>query len=465
MEFKIISHACLKIVSKNKTLIIDPWITEDVYNHAWSHFPKPVIKQKEIERVDYIYLTHWHFDHFHKPSLERFNKNTTTVLVPQFPVSFLKKNLEKIGFKQVIEIPHQGHFYLHDDFKIVSTQISHQDDSVIDIEVEGVILVNLNDAHPMPSAWRTFQKRLPRIDFCFRSHSSAWSYPGCFSFEDSKDRIPAGKEEYITAFVHAMKILKPKYAIPFASGVCHLHREVKDLNGDLVSPLEVQAYFKKKSLPGTELKLMPPGSTYSKDKGFFIKNLPELKTGFPAYRKLKEKQLKKIYALEEKETVTFAVFENYFKQFSSSLVFFIRPLLNITFAFKVKGKKEYWIFSFQKGQSYKQTTMPQNGTVLIYIHPSVLKSNFLDGTYANIDISKRWRVYVKKGGLKKFLIAHNLLVLYEGGYFSYKHILTFRFFLRMMRRYQELLDYSKLAFRVFLKKDMKSIANEVVKTD
>ena len=230
-----------------------PWLNEPAYWSAWWHCPTPIYGD-DIFTADYVYITHWHFDHFDPKTLKKFDLERTTVMVPQFPVSGLKHQLEQIGFKHIVEMVHGQKMPLGDDFSLTSYQVSFQDDSVAVVEADGAVLVDLNDAKPLPSTWRTFRGRYPKPDFMLRSHSPAWSYPTRYSFEDPADRLPVDAKTYMEAFVAAAQQLRPRYAIPLASGVCHLHKEVMDENRFLVSALDMQEYFEKNAsrVPGTQ---------------------------------------------------------------------------------------------------------------------------------------------------------------------------------------------------------------------
>ena len=85
MEFRIVSHACLDITAGGKRLVIDPWLNEPTYWSSWWHCPPPVFGA-DIFSADYVYITHWHFDHFDPKTLRKFQK-TTTAVVPKFPIS------------------------------------------------------------------------------------------------------------------------------------------------------------------------------------------------------------------------------------------------------------------------------------------------------------------------------------------------------------------------------------------
>ena len=93
MEFRIVSHACLDVKASGKRLVIDPWLNEPTYWSSWWHCPPPIFGD-DIFGADYVYITHWHFDHFDPKTLKKFGKSTTAV-VPKFPISGLRQQLER----------------------------------------------------------------------------------------------------------------------------------------------------------------------------------------------------------------------------------------------------------------------------------------------------------------------------------------------------------------------------------
>ncbi len=184
MEFTIVSHACLDVRAKGKRLVIDPWLNEPTYWSAWWHAPPPVFDDG-IFNADYIYITHWHFDHFDPRTLKKFSKQTT-VMVPKFPISGLPDQLRNVGFERIIELDHGKTIRLADGFEFTSYQITFQDDSAAVIQADSVTLFDLNDSKPLPSTWKTFRTKYPKVDFMLRSHSPAWSYPTRYTFEEPR---------------------------------------------------------------------------------------------------------------------------------------------------------------------------------------------------------------------------------------------------------------------------------------
>ena len=182
MEIELVSHASIKIKNlKEKVLLTDPWFISPVFWGSWFLCPEPKISENIYQNTNFIYLTHWHFDHFDYKTIRNFSKNVK-FYVPKFPSSIMKQELNKLGFFNVFEMENKKEYLLDDNFSIISHQIEHHDDSALIIKVDNKVIVNLNDAKPLPSSWKWLKKNFENPDFLFRSHSIAWSYPTKYIF-------------------------------------------------------------------------------------------------------------------------------------------------------------------------------------------------------------------------------------------------------------------------------------------
>mgnify|MGYP000713333759 CR=1 FL=1 len=72
------------------------------------------------------------------------------------------------------------------------------------------------------------------FDFALRSHSSA-NDRVCYKIKNS-DEIFDNPLHYSRSFKLFMDNLKPKYAVPFASNHCHLHKDVRHFNEIINDP-------------------------------------------------------------------------------------------------------------------------------------------------------------------------------------------------------------------------------------
>lgn len=447
MRFNIISHACFEAEAHRKVVVVDPWIVGSVYWDSWWHYPPPLLTEKTL-RADFIYLTHWHFDHFHAPSLQRFNRSAH-ILMPKFPVSMMMDQLRTIGFDQVTELEHGVPFDLAPGFTLTSYQIQYQDDSIAVIEADGVTLMDLNDAKPLPLTWQQLRKKHPTVDFMLRSHSPAWSYPSCYEFEEPSEVIPIDSTSYTRSFVKAAEIVQPRFAIPFASGVCHLHRDTLNRNRDLVTTDELSAYFNHHQPRRGELVVMPPGSSWSSEKGFELTPEPqELSIYVEEAAILVQDSLSARYAMEDEATLDTVAFVAFFEQFFHATRL-IRIFLNVVWVFVIRGgaqgDEQCWVLDFRKQQLRRVEAEPTEFTARITVNPSVLNEAIRDRIFTNIDIAKRWRVYVRRGGLTPHLIMTVLISLFEAGYFEARDLFRWRTAAGIVRRWREAIDYVRLA--------------------
>jgi Beta-lactamase superfamily domain len=454
MEFRIVSHACLDVTAGGKRLVIDPWLNEPTYWSSWWHAPPPEFGD-DIFSADYVYITHWHFDHFDPKTLRKFGKSTTAV-VPRFPVSGLKQQLESIGFERIVELRHGERIALGENFSLTSYQVSFQDDSVAVVEADGIVLVDLNDAKPLPSTWRHFRAKYPRPDFMLRSHSPAWSYPTRYTFEDPSDRLPVDAKTYMEAFVAAAQQLRPRYAIPFASGICHLHKEVRDENRFLVSAPEMRTYFQANAAraPQTSLVVMPVGSRWSSQSGFALTNnlVDDMVAYAEARAQSESERLEKNYRSESTKEVSFSDFSKYFGKFFRATRLLPSAVRKARWVFTVDTpQKEYWTVDFGKATIERSPQMPQVYDSVVSVNPAVLSGSLRNDVFTNVDISKRWRVHINRGSAMRHFIVTNLLLLYEAEYLSPKRLFSWRFITGYARRFPEVVDYVKLAFHTATK--------------
>ncbi len=62
------AHACLEILHKSFSLLMDPWLCGPAFLGAWTLYPPPIVDVATF-RPNAIAITHEHPDHFHEPTL------------------------------------------------------------------------------------------------------------------------------------------------------------------------------------------------------------------------------------------------------------------------------------------------------------------------------------------------------------------------------------------------------------
>jgi len=441
MRFTVIGHACLFIETGAQRILVDPWLSGSCYWRSWWHFPPNTPIRQEFLEPDYVYLTHHHFDHFHYPSLRRIAK-TARVLIPRFGVDVMRAEVEHLGFKDVVEMPHGEPLTLEGGTRVASYQYG-PDDSAFVVERDGVVLADLNDCKIKGPAAGPMLKTFGPPTFVFKSHSFAQAYPSCYDIKDPADAKLMTREDFLETFVDALRELRPKYAIPFASMVAFLHPESRHSNQWAVRPPEVVAAANASDIAATtKTVLMVPGDTWSSDTGFALQpnNYYEKQDEWIA--RLVAASAPKLQQEEDEErdkSLTFEQFERHFGGFARALppliwLALVRPMV---FYAASDVEAPYWVIDFRRRRVTRSSAPPPNYAAIVRLREAVLADAIEKNVVAFAHISMRVKIDLAPGGVQTDFLFWGLLSLHELGYFPLHKALTPRALRVLWRRRAE----------------------------
>lgn len=250
MNFKIeyICHSCLHIETDDTSLVIDPWFKGSAYCNQWFLFPLPV-DLKKLSNVKNILFSHGHEDHLHSESLSELPNNAEVF----FPYQWRNGVKEFFSAKHfhLTEAESFTSYRLSPSTKI--TYIAFALESVIVIEIDGYVIVNLNDAlnshHENVVQWfiSRLKKRWKKIDLLFSGWSGAGYFPNMVHYK-TKDDVETGKrrEQYFANhFCKIVRQLQPAAAVPFAPGFVLLKKDRQWINEVKFPRGIISDYYKK----------------------------------------------------------------------------------------------------------------------------------------------------------------------------------------------------------------------------
>lgn len=270
MKIQALSHAGLRIAAGGKELICDPWLLGSCYWRSWWNYPPVPRALVDSLKPDFIYITHIHWDHFQGPSLKVFPKETMIIL-PYDRYDRMRRDLNSLGFHNIVELRNGERRELAPGFAIRSYHINPTiTDSAVVIEADGHVILNANDAKLAGLPLRQLLAKYPKIDFCFRSHSSA-NGRVCIKVTDEPDVVVDDNDHYLRAFSLFMQQVNPRYAVPFASNSCLLNDDVFHLNHLVQTPHIAKEYFDRFAAETglkTKLQIMLPGDSWDSETGF-----------------------------------------------------------------------------------------------------------------------------------------------------------------------------------------------------
>jgi len=332
MEFQTLSHAGLRVEAGGVELVCDPWLLGSVYWRSWWNYPPVPKSLVQSLKPDFIYLTHLHWDHFQADSLKLFPADTP-ILVPYDRYERMTRDLKAVGRTNVREVRHGERVVLGPQLAITSFHFSPIiTDSAVVIEAGDQVLFNANDAKLAGLPLQQVIKRFPKVDFCFRSHSSA-NPRACYHVTDAPDEELDDNEHYLRAFALFMARVKPRYAIPFASNSCLLHDDVYAMNALVQTPLAVRDHFgrfREERGLATEVQIMTPGDRWNSETGFHLQNgdwFERRDERVAEYRERVQPTMAKQAALEARVSVPFKQVERFFADLSKKIPgVMMRPL-------------------------------------------------------------------------------------------------------------------------------------------
>ncbi|HXE52811.1 MAG TPA: Rieske 2Fe-2S domain-containing protein [Tepidisphaeraceae bacterium] len=139
------AHACLEFRRRGFSLITDPWLVGPAFLGAWTHYPPSPVDVDSL-KPDVIWISHEHSDHFHEPTLKRFDR-ATPIYLPDFPNRRMVTRLYELGFTQVVAMPFGGSFNIGGGMTLTCFEPgSLWNDAVVLIDIDGFRFLNLNDA-------------------------------------------------------------------------------------------------------------------------------------------------------------------------------------------------------------------------------------------------------------------------------------------------------------------------------
>lgn len=145
LTIRLLAHACLELSFNGFTLLTDPWLDGLAFLGSWAPYPAPANSAADL-RPDAILITHEHSDHFHEPTLRKFERHTT-VYVPDFPNQRLQARLAVLGFTDVRVIRFGDETPLAPQWSLTAFEPSSLwNDAMVLIDIDGFKVFNVNDA-------------------------------------------------------------------------------------------------------------------------------------------------------------------------------------------------------------------------------------------------------------------------------------------------------------------------------
>ena len=215
-KITLVGSAALLIEWEGFNILTDPWIKGLCMLDSWVNYPPSKIKVDELPKIDAIWISHEHSDHFHIPTLMEFDKNIP-IYVPDYDEKRLERKLRQIGFKKVISMIPEKNYKLSSKINAISFSRGHVfTDSILYLQLGNFSLLNVNDAG---FNWliRNFVGNVDMVCIQFRPISA---YPATWTHLDDETKIQINKKRsygYLRMMKQIVEFTNAKYLVPIAS--------------------------------------------------------------------------------------------------------------------------------------------------------------------------------------------------------------------------------------------------------
>lgn len=233
--------ACVKIVTKDTSILCDPWFTPGIHGGTWYQFPKLTSFLELIGDIDFIYISHLHEDHYDPISLshilssieKQYKKIPEILISTRTNFNHLLKIMQRDGFNPVVgDFFECGNtsFYLQEDYKEGDPG---NVDSLLVVRTLDHCVVNMNDVPYDPDFTPELVSKLniKSPDILLTAHCGAGPYPQMYFDEIYLSRMHLDKLFFnIQKFKSMINAFEPSYVIPFAadyllgSGLSHFNQ-------------------------------------------------------------------------------------------------------------------------------------------------------------------------------------------------------------------------------------------------
>jgi hypothetical protein len=259
----LLNHASLKIRIAGVSMLTDPWFWGTCFKDGWGLGTENPAALDEARSSDLLWISHFHGDHLHVPSLKALaGLNASILVLANNSVNFsMAEAMRRIGFRNVVSLPERSPFRAADGLELLRIPATGIDNMLIMRTQDGVIL-NYNDCNLPYRAIRSLAAKIGPIDVLLNNYNIA-----CKLVEAPAPEARQVKFRQLDGFKRTVDLFAPRWVVPFAS--LHYFRapESQDHNEMLLTAAEVAAVDPRVVPVEVGDRVVFDGTSFRLDKG------------------------------------------------------------------------------------------------------------------------------------------------------------------------------------------------------
>jgi hypothetical protein len=257
IEIQLVSHASVLLKMGDSIIWTDPWLFGKAFNESWSLYPARTYEATFLDRVQYLWISHEHPDHFHIPTLRSLPaefKQRVRLLFQRNNSEKMFSALRKFGFQHFEILPHRRIVELEPGLAVYCYQVG-QMDSMLGVRHAGHTVLNVNDAEINTADCRRVVRDFGKCEVLLNQFSLA----GYTGFADREAHLPGMASRILSNMAANHRDLGAEVTIPFASFVYFSCVDNRYINAYANTPQKVVQYFEQH---GLKVAVLYPGDCY-----------------------------------------------------------------------------------------------------------------------------------------------------------------------------------------------------------
>lgn len=265
LGIQYLNHACVVLELGPLRLLCDPWLEGTAFSGGWGLCYENPAAYSSAARASHLWISHWHSDHLHAPSLEKIAAaNPDVVVLANVSANFsMVDRLRGFGFRDIRPLAERRPLSLGEGIEIERFPTAGID-NMLHVRGPGWSVLNYNDCNLTAGAVRAVRRTLGPIDVLLTNYN----YAGKLFTHDTPE---AEKQSLARTMSRLADLMQARHVVPFASAHYFRTRESRDQNALLLDFDDLEARYADDPRfhvlrVGDALALNAPGATPSYDR-------------------------------------------------------------------------------------------------------------------------------------------------------------------------------------------------------
>ena len=170
----LLNHAAVKIQIAGISFLTDPWFWGTCFKDGWGLCTDSPEALAEARSCDVLWISHFHGDHLHVPTLKELARRAPSMLVlANDSVNFsMSEAMRRIGFRNVVSLAERLPFRVNAELELLRIPATGIDNMLVMRTPDGTLL-NYNDCNLPYRAIRAVAGKIGPIDILLTNYNVA----------------------------------------------------------------------------------------------------------------------------------------------------------------------------------------------------------------------------------------------------------------------------------------------------